>query len=164
MPHPARSRHSPLQDVASPLNWCKELFWIHRAVVELFYAQDERDEANAHIEQAKSMIHTSSVARRNAGFLSAMECKIRDLAWGRVRCGDLYGSPPEGWTSNEKAIFWNEKTHLPVSSGELLEISPHPTLVDSLARGVASSPSADAFQGADLGFEGHSISECDIPP
>ena len=40
--------------IASPLNWHAQLFWIHAALAELFRDGDEFDNANAHIEQAKS--------------------------------------------------------------------------------------------------------------
>ena len=40
--------------IASPPNWHEELFWIHYALIELFRDGDELDDANAHIEQAKS--------------------------------------------------------------------------------------------------------------
>ena len=40
--------------IASPPNWREELFWIHYFLAEVFRDEDEFDEANAHVEQAKS--------------------------------------------------------------------------------------------------------------
>ena len=40
--------------IASPLNWHSQLFWIHEALSELFRDEDKFNDANAHIEQAKS--------------------------------------------------------------------------------------------------------------
>ena len=40
--------------IASPPNWHDELFWIHHALAELFLHLAEFDNANSHIEQAKS--------------------------------------------------------------------------------------------------------------
>ena len=40
--------------VASTPNWHDELFWIHLSLAELFGNEDEFDDANTHIEQAKS--------------------------------------------------------------------------------------------------------------
>ena len=39
--------------IASPLDWHEELFWIHLSLAELFGSEDEFDDANAHIGQAK---------------------------------------------------------------------------------------------------------------
>ena len=43
--------------IASPFNWQGQLFWIHEAMAELFRNEDEFDDANIHIKQAKS--HTA---------------------------------------------------------------------------------------------------------
>ena len=40
--------------IASPPSWREELFWIHLSLAELFGSEDEFDDANAHIKQAKS--------------------------------------------------------------------------------------------------------------
>ena len=40
--------------IASPPNWHEELFWIHHSLAELFGSEDKFDEANSHINQAKS--------------------------------------------------------------------------------------------------------------
>jgi tetratricopeptide (TPR) repeat protein len=40
--------------IASPFKWQDELFWIHYALAQLFLTEDELDDANTHIEQAKS--------------------------------------------------------------------------------------------------------------
>ena len=40
--------------IASPFDWPDELFWIHFRMSELFRSEDESNDANAHIEQAKS--------------------------------------------------------------------------------------------------------------
>ena len=40
--------------IASPFNWQDELFWIHYDLAQLFLTEDELDDANTHIEQAKS--------------------------------------------------------------------------------------------------------------
>ena len=40
--------------IASPSNWHTILFWTHHALAEMFLHGDEFDEANTHIEQAKS--------------------------------------------------------------------------------------------------------------
>ena len=39
--------------IASPPGWHEELFWIHYSLADLFCDEDEFDDANAHIEQAK---------------------------------------------------------------------------------------------------------------
>jgi tetratricopeptide (TPR) repeat protein len=41
-------------EIASPFNWHEELCWIYHALAELFLKENEFDDANAHIEQAKS--------------------------------------------------------------------------------------------------------------
>ena len=41
-------------EIANPPGWDEELFWIHLSLVELFGSEDEFDDANAHIEEAKS--------------------------------------------------------------------------------------------------------------
>ena len=43
--------------IASPLNWHGQLFWIHFALAQLFHDEDEFNDANTHVEQAKS--HTT---------------------------------------------------------------------------------------------------------
>ena len=40
--------------ISSLPEWHEELFWIHHSLAELFGGEDEFDEANAHINQAKS--------------------------------------------------------------------------------------------------------------
>ena len=40
--------------IARPLNWHDELFWIHDSLAMLFQDEHEFDDANAHIDQAKS--------------------------------------------------------------------------------------------------------------
>ena len=40
--------------IASPPDWDEELFWIHLSLAELFGNEDELDDANTHIEKAKS--------------------------------------------------------------------------------------------------------------
>ena len=42
--------------IASPLGWHEELFWIHSSLAKLFLNQDEFDNANACIEQARSHV------------------------------------------------------------------------------------------------------------
>ena len=39
--------------IASPFNWPDELFWIHFPMAKLFRDEDEFNDANTHIEQAK---------------------------------------------------------------------------------------------------------------
>ena len=46
--------------IASPFNWQAELFWIHYEMAQLFRDQGEFDDANTHIEHAKS--HTADNA------------------------------------------------------------------------------------------------------
>ena len=46
--------------IASPFNWHKELFWAHLFLTRLFLDDGRFDEANSHIERAKS--HTDSSA------------------------------------------------------------------------------------------------------
>ena len=46
--------------IASAFNWQTELFWIHYGMAQLFRGQGEFDDANAHIEHAKS--HTADNA------------------------------------------------------------------------------------------------------
>jgi tetratricopeptide (TPR) repeat protein len=41
-------------EIASPFDWHDELFWTHYGLVLLFHEEGEFDDANAHIEQAKS--------------------------------------------------------------------------------------------------------------
>ena len=41
--------------IASTFNWHNELFWIHFGLAHLFLGEDEFDDANPHIEQAKSL-------------------------------------------------------------------------------------------------------------
>ena len=41
-------------EIASPFNWRDVLFWNHHDLANLFCTEGELDEANAHIEQAKS--------------------------------------------------------------------------------------------------------------
>ena len=40
--------------IASTFNWKDDLFWVHYGLAELFSNEDEFDDANAHIERAKS--------------------------------------------------------------------------------------------------------------
>ena len=40
--------------IATPFNWSDSLFWVHYSLAWLFVDEDKFDEANAHIEQAKS--------------------------------------------------------------------------------------------------------------
>jgi tetratricopeptide (TPR) repeat protein len=40
--------------IASRFNWHDSLFWIHYSLANLFYGEDEFDDAHAHIELAKS--------------------------------------------------------------------------------------------------------------
>jgi tetratricopeptide (TPR) repeat protein len=42
--------------IASPPNWHEELFWIYHAFAELFCKEGEFDDANTHIERAKSHV------------------------------------------------------------------------------------------------------------
>jgi tetratricopeptide (TPR) repeat protein len=42
--------------IASPFNWQGQLFWIHYDMAALFFYEGEFDDANAHIEQAKSHV------------------------------------------------------------------------------------------------------------
>ena len=42
--------------IASPLNWHSQLFWIHKTLADLFRDEDEFNNANAHIERAKSHV------------------------------------------------------------------------------------------------------------
>jgi tetratricopeptide (TPR) repeat protein len=39
--------------IASPFNWPNQLFWIHYSLSRLFLEENELDDANAHLEQAK---------------------------------------------------------------------------------------------------------------
>ena len=39
--------------IASPFNWPRELFWVHLRMAELFRDEDEFNDANTHVEQAK---------------------------------------------------------------------------------------------------------------
>jgi len=47
-------------EIASSFGWHGRLFWTHFGLVQLFFDQDRFDDANAHIEHAKS--HTSNSA------------------------------------------------------------------------------------------------------
>ena len=40
--------------IASPPNWNEELFWTHHSLAELFGSEEEFDDANAHIEKART--------------------------------------------------------------------------------------------------------------
>ena len=40
--------------IASPFNWHPILFWVHHSLAQLFHDEKEFDDANAHIERAKS--------------------------------------------------------------------------------------------------------------
>ena len=42
--------------IAAPLNWKNELFWNHYSLVEVFLGEGEFDDANVHVEQAKSHV------------------------------------------------------------------------------------------------------------
>ena len=41
--------------ISSSFGWHDQLFWIHHSMAELFFNQDSFNDANAHIEQAKSL-------------------------------------------------------------------------------------------------------------
>ena len=42
--------------IASPLNWQGQLFWIHHSLAQLFRDEDKPNDANAHIERARSHV------------------------------------------------------------------------------------------------------------
>jgi len=50
--------------IASPFNWHDHLFWVHYALADLFFYEDEFSDANTHIELAKS--HTADDAYKLA--------------------------------------------------------------------------------------------------
>ena len=41
-------------EIATPPNWHEELFWIHYSLVELYRNENELEDANTHVERAKS--------------------------------------------------------------------------------------------------------------
>jgi len=47
-------------EIASPFGWDDRLFWTHRDLAKLFFDQGKFDDANAHVERAKS--HTHNIA------------------------------------------------------------------------------------------------------
>ena len=52
--------------IASPFNWHKELFWIHLTLAELFCDTNEFDNAQPHIERAKSHAVNDAYTRGRA--------------------------------------------------------------------------------------------------
>ena len=59
--------------IASPFDWEDQLFWIHRSMALLFIDGDEFDNANTHVEQAKS--HAADHAH-SLGLGTELQAKI----------------------------------------------------------------------------------------
>ena len=58
-------------EIASPLSWHGQLFWIHHSLAELFFDEDRLDDANSYIEQAKSHVINDAYRLGRVIFLQA---------------------------------------------------------------------------------------------
>ena len=59
--------------MASSFSWHYELFWVHYNLAWLFFSEDRFDDANTHIEHAKSHTVNSIL---NLGYAMEMQAKI----------------------------------------------------------------------------------------
>ena len=80
--------------IASPSNWHKELFWIHHSLAELFRGEYEFNEANVHIEQAKSHTVDGTYDMGRAMELQTkvwcQQCRLEDAKSEILRALDVY--------------------------------------------------------------------------
>ena len=80
--------------IASPPNWGNELFWIHLSLAELFGNEDELDDANTHIEQAKSHALRDEYKLGRAMYLQAnvwcLELRLEDAKSEVLRALESY--------------------------------------------------------------------------
>jgi tetratricopeptide (TPR) repeat protein len=80
--------------IASPPNWRDQLFWSHYELAELFRDEDEFEDANAHIEQAKSNVVDDTyllgcVAYMQAGIWYRQE-RLEDSKLETLRALEIY--------------------------------------------------------------------------
>ena len=57
--------------IASPPNWHQALFWIHDALTELFYNEKQFEDAQVHVERAKSHVVNSAYELGRATLMQA---------------------------------------------------------------------------------------------
>jgi tetratricopeptide (TPR) repeat protein len=65
-------------EIASSFNWYNELFWNHNNLADLFRGENEFNDANTHIMQAKSFAIDNSYCQGRA---MQMQARIRYLEW-----------------------------------------------------------------------------------
>ena len=63
-------------EIASAFNWHKRLFWIYHSLVELYLGENDFNNANAHVEQAKSHVGEGK-------YLLGRVTTLRALVWHR---------------------------------------------------------------------------------
>ena len=80
--------------IASPFNWHDELFWINYQLALLFRDEGRFDDANTHIEHAKSHTVNSVLNLGRAMEMQAkvwcMECRFEEARTGALRAADVY--------------------------------------------------------------------------
>jgi len=130
-------------DIASSLNLDNELFWVHDALAQLFFAENRFDDAHTHIENAKS--HTTSGTynlgramqlQANLWYCQGMFEKARS---GALHAADIYekfGAAQDLEKCRELLQRIDEKLNRPIISdesdvdGEPLETPPLPACID----------------------------------
>ena len=81
-------------EIASAFNWHKDLFWIHNCLAELFRDENDFNNAQAHIEQAKSHVGEDKYllgrATQSQAQIWYRQHKLEDARSEAVRAKEIY--------------------------------------------------------------------------
>ena len=81
--------------VASSFDWYDELFWVHLALVELFWVKSQFDNAHSHLEHAKShAVHDAYFMGRTVeqqAWVWFKQCRLKEARLGAQQAVDIYG-------------------------------------------------------------------------
>ena len=127
--------------IASSFNWHDQLFWVHYSLADLFFNQDEFDDAHAHIGRAEAQVADSPYLIGRAASLRAyFWYRQHDLdkadseALRAVRAFEEVGATK--WVENCRELLWSEgemnRPAVPDDFGEddKLEMMPHVILIN----------------------------------
>jgi tetratricopeptide (TPR) repeat protein len=138
--------------IATPFNWLDQLFWNHYGLAELFRDEDEFDDANAHIEEAKSYAinnayYTGGAMGMQAGLWyrqgrlddarSEVLCALG--VFERLGAVKYVGDCRELLRMIEQAMETRSRCAHSDSGGEHLETIIRPTSIDSSSLAGATS-------------------------
>ena len=122
--------------IASPPNWHDELFWIHYSLAELFGNEEEFDDANVHIERAKSHAIDDPYKLGRAMVIQAnvwcLQLRLEDAKSEAEHALETYEKSGAVYDAGVcRDLLQAVERAMEIFPGEFLETITHPTPVNS---------------------------------